>query len=79
MLVHGWPDCSFGWRHQIPFLAGLGFRVIAPDMMGYGSTDTPKVPPNDISLYSFKRAADDIAALAKEIGASKIILGGHDW
>jgi len=48
-------------------------------MMGYGSTDTPKVPPNDISLYSFKRAADDIAALAKEIGASKIILGGHDW
>ena len=41
--------------------------------------DAPKVPPNPISLYGLKRASDDIAALAKEVGASKIILGGHDW
>lgn len=37
------------------------------------------VPPNDISLYGYKRASDDIAALAKVVGAESIILGGHDW
>lgn len=37
------------------------------------------MPPNSISLYGLKRASDDIAALAKEVGASRIILGGHDW
>jgi soluble epoxide hydrolase/lipid-phosphate phosphatase len=41
--------------------------------------DAPQVPPNSISLYGLKRASDDIAALAKEVGAPKIILGGHDW
>ncbi|GAM87341.1 hypothetical protein ANO11243_053640 [Dothideomycetidae sp. 11243] len=79
VLCHGWPDCSFGWRYQIPFLTALGLRVVAPDMMGYGGTDAPKVPPHDIHLYTFKQAADDVAALAHHLGASKIILGGHDW
>ncbi|KAH7065902.1 Alpha/Beta hydrolase protein [Paraphoma chrysanthemicola] len=78
-LIHGWPDLSIGWRYQIPFLVDMGFRVVAPDMMGYGGTDAPKVPPNSISLYGFKTASDDIATLAKELGAPKIILGGHDW
>ncbi|KAH7379389.1 Alpha/Beta hydrolase protein [Phaeosphaeria sp. MPI-PUGE-AT-0046c] len=78
-LIHGWPDLSMGWRYQIPVLVDMGFRVVAPDMMGYGGTDAPKVPPNSISLYGLKRASDDIAALAKEVGAPKIILGGHDW
>ncbi|CAN9314431.1 unnamed protein product [Alternaria alternata] len=41
--------------------------------------DAPKVPPNSIKLYGLKRASDDIAALAKEVNAPKIILGGHDW
>ncbi|KAJ4315602.1 hypothetical protein N0V94_005857 [Neodidymelliopsis sp. IMI 364377] len=78
-LIHGWPDLSLGWRYQIPMLVSLGFRVVAPDMMGYGGTDAPKVPPNPISLYGLKRASDDIAALAKEVNAPRIILGGHDW
>lgn len=78
-LIHGWPDLSMGWRYQIPLLVDMGFRVVAPDMMGYGGTDAPKVPPNSISLYGLKRASDDIAALAKELEAPKIILGGHDW
>jgi hypothetical protein len=41
--------------------------------------DAPKVPPNTISLYGLKRASDDIACLARQLGAPKIILGGHDW
>ncbi|CAI6337334.1 unnamed protein product [Periconia digitata] len=78
-LIHGWPDCSAGWRYQIPLLLDMGLRVVAPDLMGFGGTDAPKVPPNDISLYGFKRASDDIAELAKIVGSRQIILGGHDW
>lgn len=36
--IHGWPDLSMGWRYQIPLLVDMGFRVLAPDMMGYGGT-----------------------------------------
>jgi pimeloyl-ACP methyl ester carboxylesterase len=36
--IHGWPDLSLGWRYQIPMLLDMGFRVVAPDMMGYGGT-----------------------------------------
>jgi soluble epoxide hydrolase/lipid-phosphate phosphatase len=69
-----------GWRYQIPLLVDMGMRVVAPDMMGYGNfQDAPKVPPNSIKLYGLKRASDDIAALAKEVNAPQIILGGHDW
>lgn len=78
-LVHGWPDLSIGWRYQIPMLLNLGLRVVAPDLMGFGGTDAPDVPPNSLHLYTYKRAADDFEELAKQIGVSKIILGGHDW
>ncbi|KAI8170996.1 hypothetical protein KHU50_005795 [Colletotrichum sp. SAR 10_65] len=74
-LIHGWPDLSLGWRNQIPFLVSRGFRVIAPDMMGYGGTEAPE----EIEFYTLKRASDDIAALAHHLGLSRIILGGHDW
>ena len=60
-------------------LVDYGLRVIALDMMGYGGTDAPQVPPNSIHLYGFKRAADDIEELARQLGSSRIILGGHDW
>ncbi|KAI5194132.1 hypothetical protein E4T39_08775 [Aureobasidium subglaciale] len=78
-LIHGWPDLSYGWRYQIPFLIQQNMRVVVPDMMGYGRTDAPQSPPADLHLYSIKRAADDIAELAKQLGAPEIILGGHDW
>lgn len=71
----GWPDLSLGWRYQIPLLTSLGLRVIVPDMMGYAGTDAPSSP----SYYTYKRAADDMAALAAHLSLSSIILGGHDW
>lgn len=78
--IHGWPDLSIGWRNQIPLFLSLGFRVVCPDLMGYGGTDAPPVPPNEsLKLYGYKRAADDINQLAKKLGATKILLGGHDW
>lgn len=74
-LIHGWPDISFGWRCQIPYLLSLNFRVIAPDMIGYGQTEAPE----DLKYYTFKRAADDMAELARQLDIPRIILIGHDW
>ncbi|KAL9102192.1 MAG: hypothetical protein Q9163_002640 [Psora crenata] len=57
----------------------MGYRVVCPDIMGFGGTDAPQVPPESMALYGFKRAADDIKELAGQLGAGKIVLGGHDW
>ncbi|OCT53632.1 epoxide hydrolase [Cladophialophora carrionii] len=75
-LIHGFPDISMGWRYQIPFLTKLGLDVVAPDSIGYGRTDAP---PFKLQDYTYRRAADDIAELARQLGLSQIILGGHDW
>jgi soluble epoxide hydrolase / lipid-phosphate phosphatase len=47
--------------------------------MGFGQSACPRVPPNDIALYGYKRASDDFAELARQLGLSSIVLGGHDW
>lgn len=77
LLVHGWPDLAFGWRHQVPYLLSLGLQVIVPDMLGYGGTDAPQ----DLALYSLKSVSDDLAELVRQIigPGEQIILGGHDW
>ncbi|RKF60632.1 Bifunctional epoxide hydrolase 2 [Erysiphe neolycopersici] len=74
-LIHGWPDLAFGWRYQVPFLLSLGYRVVAPNMMGYSGTDAPK----SLEFYTLKRACDDLAALVSHLGLTKIVIGGHDW
>ncbi|KAI9641510.1 hypothetical protein NHQ30_010319 [Ciborinia camelliae] len=74
-LIHGWPDMAFGWRYQIPALQALNFRVVVPNMQGYASSSSPQ----ELSAFTYKTAADDVAALAKVIGVTSIILGGHDW
>ncbi|CAD6444870.1 abb6aaf1-f476-46d4-a58b-5d68de6db473 [Sclerotinia trifoliorum] len=74
-LIHGFPDLAFGWRYQVPFLQGLNYRVVVPNMQGYASSSAPQ----EVSAYTYKTAADDVAALAKVIGVTSIILGGHDW
>jgi len=79
VCVHGFPDLWYGWRTIIPFLLQEGLRVIVPDMMGYGGTDAPNVPPETLEVYGWKHSADDIAALLKELDIPKVILLGHDW
>ncbi|KAI5296402.1 hypothetical protein KEM52_002975 [Ascosphaera acerosa] len=68
-----------GWRFQIPMLRSLGYRVVAPDMLGYGCTDAPRWSEETAQRYSFRQAALDIQELARQLGCQKIILGGHDW
>ncbi|PGH23755.1 hypothetical protein AJ80_02185 [Polytolypa hystricis UAMH7299] len=57
----------------------MGLRVVAPDCMGYGRTDAPEFSPETAYRYGFKQCADDMKELARQLGTSTIILGGHDW
>jgi pimeloyl-ACP methyl ester carboxylesterase len=75
VLVHGWPESWFSWRHQIPALAGAGYRVAALDVRGYGGSDKPEA----IEAYAIKTMAADIAGLVVALGEEKAILVGHDW
>jgi len=79
LCIHGFPDLWYGYRFMIPFLLEKGFRVIVPDMIGFGQTDAPRVPPADISVYSVKNHAADMVELLKILNVPKVILFGHDW
>lgn len=75
LLVHGWPESWYSWRHQIPVLAEAGYRVAAMDLRGYGGSDSPPA----IADYSMINMSNDVAGVAKSLGANKVILVGHDW
>lgn len=75
VLCHGWPELSYSWRHQIPALAAAGFRVVAPDMRGYGQSAAPA----DIGAYSIFDTVGDIVGLVQALGATRAMVVGHDW
>ena len=75
LLLHGFPEFSWGWRHQIGPLAAAGFRVVAVDQRGYGGTDKPP----GVGSYRLDVLADDAAALVAALGHTDAVLVGHDW
>ncbi|KZC03545.1 Soluble epoxide hydrolase [Methylobacterium radiotolerans] len=75
ILLHGFPESWYGWRHQIGPLAETGLRIIAPDQRGYGLSDKPA----GIAAYHLDRLAGDVLALADACGAPAVRLVGHDW
>ena len=75
VLLHGFPEFWFGWRHQIPALARAGFRVVAPDMRGYNLSSRPE----GVAAYDIDRAAADVRDLIRERGSTRARLAGHDW
>jgi pimeloyl-ACP methyl ester carboxylesterase len=75
IFVHGWPELSISWRHQLPVFAGLGFRAIAPDMRGYGRSS---VYPRHED-YGQEQIVADMIELIDALGAEKAIWVGHDW
>lgn len=75
IFVHGWPELSISWRHQLPCFAALGFRAIAPDMRGYGRSSVP--PRHDD--YAMEHIACDMIELLDSLGHEKAIWVGHDW
>ena len=59
ILLHGFPELAYSWRHQLPALAAAGYRAIAPDQRGYGLTSKP----DGVSQYTVQRLVDDITGL----------------
>lgn len=75
VLLHGFPELWYGWRHQIPALAAAGFRVLAPDQRGYNLSDKPR----PLSAYCLDRLAEDAVALLDACGRERAFVAGHDW
>lgn len=76
ILLHGFPEFWYGWRHQLGPLAAAGFRVVAPDMRGYNLSDKPR----SVAAYALDKLAGDVDGLARALGRSVIdLLIGHDW
>lgn len=75
VLLHGFPEFWYGWRHQIDMLAELGYRVIAPDQRGYNLSDKP----SGVENYTLNKLRDDIIGLIKYHHKNKAIIIGHDW
>ena len=75
LCLHGFPESSYSWRHQMPLLAQLGFRVWAPDLRGYGASSRPQ----GVKAYALQHLEEDVAALIEASGAKDVVLVGHDW
>jgi pimeloyl-ACP methyl ester carboxylesterase len=75
LLVHGWPDSARVWRYQVPFLTERGFRVIAPDLRGFGRSERPY----PVAAYALRNAVADLVALLDAKGIGRAHLVGHDW
>ncbi|HEY6587387.1 MAG TPA: alpha/beta hydrolase [Nitrososphaeraceae archaeon] len=73
VLLHGWPETWYEWRHIIPQLIDNNYTVIAPDMRGFGDSEKPQIG------YDTKTVAEDIYQLVKKLGNSKIYIVAHDW
>lgn len=75
LLMHGWPETWYSWRHQLPALAAAGFHAVAPDMRGYGGTEVP----TEVASYDCESIARDMLALLDVLGKPCYALVGHDW
>ena len=73
LCLHGWPQHWYEWRQLMPALAADGYRVIAPDLRGFGWSEAPA------DGYEKEGLADDILALLDELGLERVKLVGHDW
>ena len=75
LLCHGWPELAYSWRHQMPVLAQAGYRVVAPDMRGYGGSSAP----HEIADYAITDLVGDMVALVAALGETRACIVGHDW
>ena len=75
LLAHGWPELAWSWKNQIGPLAEAGYRVIAPDLRGFGASDCPQEPED----YGIDTMVADLTGLLDALGHDKAVLAGHDW
>ncbi|MGH3637649.1 MAG: alpha/beta fold hydrolase [Mycobacterium sp.] len=75
LLVHGFPEFWYSWRHQMQPFADAGYRVVAPDMRGYGRTSKPRA----VHDYRITALVDDLVEVVHALGESNAVVVGHDW
>jgi pimeloyl-ACP methyl ester carboxylesterase len=75
ILLHGFPQSSWAWRHQLEALGAAGYRAVAPDQRGY----SPGARPTEVSRYRSTALVSDVIAIADELGGFTFHLVGHDW
>lgn len=74
-LLHGFPECWHSWRQQIAPLTAAGYRVLVPEMRGYGQTSAPRDP----AAYDVITLCGDIQAAMDQLGQTQVCVVGHDW
>ncbi|MEV7404639.1 alpha/beta hydrolase [Streptomyces sp. NPDC091267] len=75
LLVHGFPESWYSWRHQLPALAAAGYRAAAIDVRGYGRSSRPV----DVAAYRMLELVEDNAAVVHALGERNAVIVGHDW
>lgn len=75
ILLHGWPQCWYLWRHQIDPLVEAGYQVAVPDQRGYGGSDAPE----EINAYDMIHLTGDVVGIADALGHATFTVIGHDW
>jgi pimeloyl-ACP methyl ester carboxylesterase len=75
LLLHGWPDAANVWRHQVPALAADHYRVLAPDLRGFGGSSRPA----EVEAYVAPRMVGDVIGLLDHLSIERAHLVGHDW
>ncbi|MCP3143460.1 alpha/beta fold hydrolase [Pyxidicoccus xibeiensis] len=75
LLLHGWPESWYSWRHQLHALAAAGYHAVAPDVRGYGRSDKPGA----VEAYSLKNLLADFVGLLDVLGERTAVVVGHDW
>jgi|ERR1041385_1370169 pimeloyl-ACP methyl ester carboxylesterase len=75
VLLHGFPELWYSWRHQLAALSAAGFRAVAVDMRGYGQSDRPEA----IDQYTLLHLVGDITGLLDALGIQQAVIAGHDW
>src|SRR6202035_1727636 len=75
VLLHGFPELGFSWRHQIPALVDAGYRVLVPDLRGFGLSDVPEAT----DAYAIDSLSADVLSLLDHAGVKRGIVIGHDW
>lgn len=75
ILLHGFPELSYSWRHQIEALAAAGYHAVAPDLRGYGQSARPA----GVAAYAAPKLVGDIVGLIRALGHESAHIVGHDW
>lgn len=75
VLAHGFPELGYSWRHQVPALVAAGYRVIVPDLRGYGRSSQPP----GVGSYDVLTVGRDLTGLLDALGEDDAVFVGHDW